>query len=146
MPKNTKRYKNRKNKNREKSVKALTLKEDEGQEYAEIIKSLGNRRFECLCFDGESRIGVLRGSMKKNKSNWVTVGDIVLVGLRSFQDNKIDILMKYTSDEVRKLRKIGEIPESTTNDSDNDNEYDEVVVFEDEVEFIEEADINFNQI
>jgi hypothetical protein len=37
----------------------LTFKE-EGQEYAQVLKMLGNGRLEALCFDGEKRLAHIR--------------------------------------------------------------------------------------
>lgn len=39
-------------------------------------------------------------------------GDIVLVGLRDFQDDKGDVILKYNADEARTLKAYGELPES----------------------------------
>lgn len=39
-------------------------------------------------------------------------GDIILVGLRDFQDSKADVILKYTPDEARNLKTYGEFPES----------------------------------
>jgi hypothetical protein len=39
----------------------LTFKE-EGQEYAQVLKMLGNGRLEALCFDGEKRLAHIRVS------------------------------------------------------------------------------------
>ena len=47
---------------------------------------LGNGRCECYCFDGVTRLGHIRGKMRKKV--WVSAGDIVLVGLREYQDDK----------------------------------------------------------
>ena len=41
---------------------------------------------ECYCFDGVTRLGHIRGKMRKKV--WVSAGDIVLVGLREYQDDK----------------------------------------------------------
>ena len=43
---------------------------------------------------------------------WIGVGDIVLIGLRDFQDDKADVIMKYTADEARQLKAYGEIPDN----------------------------------
>ncbi len=43
---------------------------------------------------------------------WIAVGDLVLVSNREFEDDKGDIIHKYTPDEVKDLKKHGEIPES----------------------------------
>lgn len=104
----------------------LEFKED-GQEYAQVINILGNCRCECYCFDGSSRLGHIRGNMRKKV--WICKGDIVLVGLRDFQDSKCDIIHKYTSDESKKLKNYGELPEDARiNETDlnmNENDYGE---------------------
>lgn len=42
---------------------------------------------------------------------WMNVGDVILLSLREFQDAK-EILLKYTADEARSLKSLGEIPET----------------------------------
>ena len=34
-----------------------------------------------------------------------------MIGLRDFQDDKADVIMKYTADEARQLKAYGEIPD-----------------------------------
>jgi translation initiation factor 1A len=56
----------------------------------------------------------------------IAVGDIVLLGLRDYQDNKADIILKYTPDEARLLKSHGEIPENLKiNETDVGPEGDE---------------------
>jgi len=55
---------------------------------------------------------------------WVGQGDIVLVGLRGYED-KCDLLLKYTPEEARNLKAYGELPESArvhqeTDENDDD--------------------------
>lgn len=71
---------------------------------------LGNARVDAFCFDGVSRLCQIRGQMRKRV--WITVGDIVLVSLREYQDSKADIIWKYTPEEARSLKSYGEIPAS----------------------------------
>lgn len=40
------------------------------------------------------------------------MGDIVLVGLRDYQDDKADVILRYNADEARQLKANGELPES----------------------------------
>ena len=47
---------------------------------------LGNGRLEAFCFDGVNRLCHIRGKLRKRV--WIGVGDIVLLGLRDFQDQK----------------------------------------------------------
>jgi len=112
MPKNKgKGGKNRrrgKNEN-EADKRELIFKED-GQEYAQVAKMLGNGRLEAMCFDGVKRLCHIRGKLRKKV--WINQGDIVLVGLRDFQDQKADVILKYNDDEARNLKTYGEIPDS----------------------------------
>lgn len=71
---------------------------------------LGNGRLEAYCFDGVKRLCHIRGKMRKKV--WVSVGDIVLVGLREFQDAKADVILKYNPDEARNLKAYKEIPDN----------------------------------
>nr|UXY87336.1 eukaryotic translation initiation factor 1A [Cryptomonas sp.] len=91
--------------NREK--RELIFKED-GQEYAQIIKMLGNGRCEAYCFDGIKRLCHIRGKLRKKV--WINTGDVVLIGLRDFQTRKGDIILKYSIDESRCLKAYGELP------------------------------------
>jgi translation initiation factor 1A len=81
-----------------------------GQEYAQVVKMLGNGRCECFCFDGVTRLGHIRGKMRKKV--WITAGDIILAAKRDFQDEKVDIVHKYSADEARNLKQYGELPEN----------------------------------
>ncbi len=41
---------------------------------------------------------------------WINQGDIVLISLREYQDEKADVILKYTADEARNLKAYGELP------------------------------------
>jgi len=71
---------------------------------------LGNGRLEAFCFDGVNRLCHIRGKLRKRV--WIGVGDIILLGLREFQDQKADIIQKYDGDEARSLKAYGELPET----------------------------------
>lgn len=43
---------------------------------------------------------------------WINQGDIILIGLREYQNTKADVIFKYTPDEARNLKTYGEFPES----------------------------------
>ena len=83
---------------------------DESEEYAQIIKILGDGRFQCKCADGIERIAHVRGKMRKRI--WLANGDIILVSLREFENEKCDVVEKYKEKEVAKLKNAGEIPDS----------------------------------
>lgn len=83
---------------------------EEGQEYGQVTKMLGNGRIEVTCFDGIKRMGHIRGKLRKKV--WMGQGDIILVSLREFQDGQCDVIHKYNSDEARTLKQQGELPEN----------------------------------
>lgn len=92
------------------------FKED-GQEYAQVLRMLGNGRLEAMCMDGVKRLCHIRGKMRKKV--WVNAGDVILVGLRDYQDEKADVILKYMADEARNLKQYGELPEHIrVNDAD----------------------------
>jgi translation initiation factor 1A len=87
----------------------LTFKED-GQEYAQVLKMLGNGRLDAQCFDGTKRLAHIRGKLRKKV--WINQGDIILLSLRDYQDDKGDVILKYSADEARSLKAYGELPEN----------------------------------
>ena len=112
MPKN--KGKGGKNRKRGKNEadddkRELVFKED-GQEYAQVTRMLGNGRCEAICVDGTKRLCHIRGKM--HKKVWIAAGDIVLVGLRDYQDDKADVILKYMNDEARLLKAYGELPDT----------------------------------
>ncbi|KAI8897748.1 hypothetical protein BC833DRAFT_592542 [Globomyces pollinis-pini] len=103
--------KNRKRgKNESESDKRELVFKEEGQEYGSVEKMLGNGRLAVSCADGEKRIAHIRGAFRKKV--WIGVGDVVLLGLRDFQDSKADVILKYTPDEARLLKSYGELADT----------------------------------
>merc|ERR1712134_107511 len=47
-----------------------------------------------MCFDGIKRLCHIRGKLRKRQ--WINTSDIILVGLREYQDAKADVIMKIT--------------------------------------------------
>ena len=121
----------RRGKNENEGQKRELVFREDGQEYAQVTKMLGNGRLEAFCFDGETRLCHIRGKLRKKV--WINNGDIVLVGLRDYQDAKADVIMKYNSEEARSLKTYGELPDTAKiNETDTFNE-------EEDIEFDEAA-------
>ena len=138
MPKNTGMGGNKRKKGKKQVQEDRELQyKGESEEYAQVIKILGDGRFECNCADGVKRIAHVRGKMRKRI--WIANGDIILVSLRDFEPEKCDVVEKYKEKEVAKLKKAGEIPDSMVLPS-SEAEEKEVnedygdIVFEDKVE------------
>lgn len=84
------------------------IEKEAGQEYAQVEATLGNLHVQCKCFDGKTRMAKIRGKMAKKI--WVGKGDVVLLGLRDYQDEKADVILKYTPADVRHLKQRGQLP------------------------------------
>ncbi|KZF20810.1 nucleic acid-binding protein, partial [Xylona heveae TC161] len=113
----------RRGKNENDNEKRELIFKEEGQEYAQVVKMLGNGRLEASCFDGEKRLAHIRGKLRKKV--WINQGDIILLSLRDYQDEKGDVIMKYTSDEARSLKAYGELPEGAKINESGGYVYDE---------------------
>mmetsp|Transcript_20780 Transcript_20780/g.52327 ORF Transcript_20780/g.52327 Transcript_20780/m.52327 type:complete len:145 (-) Transcript_20780:526-960(-) len=127
--------------NQEFGKRELVFKED-GQEYGQVLKMLGNGRCDVQCMDGTKRLCHICGKMRKRV--WVMVGDIVLVSLRDFQDEKGDIILKYNADEAKNLKAYKELPDNTKiNETDlaNEDEDGDDIEFNDTEEVVDLADI-----
>lgn len=106
---------------------------EDGQTYGRVTQMLGNGRVLAQCEDGASRLCRIRGSMRKR--DWVRVGDTVLVALRTFQDEKADIVFKYEDGEVARLRRLGEIAAPKAEAASEDAEDDGGIDFDDDGEW-----------
>merc|ERR1711915_334961 len=72
-----------------------------------------------MCFDGVKRLCHIRGKLRKKV--WINASDVILIGLRDYQDAKADVILKYSADEARNLINYGEIPSTvvvTEHDTD----------------------------
>lgn len=89
---------------------------DEGQQYARIVRKLGDKRFDIILQDtAKKAVGRARGALKGWKD--IKSDDIVLVSSRDFRNSEeerfveqtYDILGYYTKEQVRKLIKLGKL-------------------------------------
>ena len=98
---------------------------------------LGNKRFKVLCQDGQTRLGHLCGKIRRFQR--VLLGTWVIISLREFQNDKVDIILKLEDNEVKRLRRMDEIVDI----SEDNNENNEV-----EIEWEQEVpkEINIDDI
>lgn len=114
---------------------------DELQGYGQVLRLLGDSRLEIQCTDGVKRMGHIRGTMRKKI--WIAMGDVVLIAKREYEDDKCDIILKYTEEEVRKLKQLNEIPESIKlPENENKPNDDPDIVFMSEDEEANDANTN----
>jgi translation initiation factor 1A len=74
---------------------------------------------------------------KLRKKVWINQGDIILLSLRDYQDEKGDVILKYSADEARSLKAYGELPESAKINETDTYGHEGV---DDNVEFDEDRD------
>ncbi|MCX6693163.1 MAG: translation initiation factor eIF-1A [Methanomicrobiales archaeon] len=64
---------------------------------------MGANHIRVKCFDGVTRLGRIKGKIKKRV--WIREGDILIVVPWSFQDEKADIIYRYLQPQVEWLRR-----------------------------------------
>ena len=112
---------------------------DIDQQYAKILDRLGGNppKMKLKLINGNEILGTVRGKMRKRV--WLQRDDLVLVSNRDFQDDRVDIIGKYDSEQIRKLKKKGEIPtnfmdKESENQFKDDDPFDVSDYSDDEVE------------
>ena len=123
MPKN--KIGGKKHKGKKNDVKvAKTLEVPEASEsIGQVNRANGNGRFNVRCIDGVTRLGILRGTMRKRV--WINRLDLLLVEPWDFETDKCSILHKYDDDEYEKLKILGHIPKEFKLEGDECNDGDD---------------------
>lgn len=76
------------------------LEPEDDQQYAVVQELLGNGRLNALCYDGVTRMGRIRGSLRHGpKKALIFKKDLIIVSQRDFED-KVDVIHKYSHDEA----------------------------------------------
>jgi len=77
----------------------------EGEVLGVVVKLVGNDRLLVSCMDGKTRLARIRGKFKKKV--WIKSGDVVLVSPWDFQDERADVVWRYSEGEARWLKNKG---------------------------------------
>jgi translation initiation factor 1A len=64
---------------------------------------MGADHFSVLGFDGVTRMGRIKGKIKKKV--WIREGDILIIIPGNIQDEKCDTIYRYTGPQVEWLRR-----------------------------------------
>jgi translation initiation factor 1A len=81
-----------------------------GEIFAIAEQLLGASRIKVMCQDGVSRMGRIPGKIKKRM--WIREGDLLIVKPWQFQEDKADIVFRYTKTESSYLSRRGLIPKT----------------------------------
>ena len=112
-----------------------TILKDDHSGYGYVEKTYGNGRFNLICEDGKSRMGIIRGSLRNRV--WITNGVLVLYGKREYQDDKVDIVHVYNNENVNQLFRTNEIDQklynlyTCCNDNPDRDDEDTAIDFDD---------------
>lgn len=99
------------------SIKHVPICE-ENQRYAYVTKMLGGSRLLANSADGKERQCHIPGKFK-GKRYWISIGMLVLLNIREYQDNKSDIIYIYNADETKRLQRKGELRCFINNEAPN---------------------------
>ena len=80
---------------------------DDDEQFALVTNMQGYGRVTLRCEDGETRMGRIPGRMRKRI--WIRQDDIVLIEPWDWQDEKADIVWRYTSADADQLRREGHL-------------------------------------
>lgn len=90
--------------NPEDGIIRVRLPDKSNQEQFAIAElMMGANHIRVRCSDGVTRLGRIKGKMKKR--SWIREGDIIIIVPWSFQDDKCDIIYRYTPPQRDWLRR-----------------------------------------
>ena len=142
MPKNPGGKKYKKLKHNMEISRPLELPDSE-QEFALVNKLMGNGRATVTFIKNQKEtidaLGIISGKLRKRKQ-WVIAGNIVLISIREFEKDKVDIIHVYKEYEMNELKRKGHLPDilvkhsnahgGPLNSKDDDDEFAEFVDYD----------------
>ncbi|MBC7128261.1 MAG: translation initiation factor eIF-1A [Thermoplasmatales archaeon] len=85
-------------------------KKNEKEMFAIVEQHMGGGRLKIVCEDGKSRMARIPGKIKKRK--WIKTGDLIIVKAWDFQDEKADVIYRYTPTQIVNLDRKNLIPDT----------------------------------
>ncbi len=70
---------------------------------------LGGSRLIVMCEDGKSRLARIPGRMKRRM--WIKTGDLLIIKPWQFQDEKANVVYRYTKTQAMNLARKRRLPE-----------------------------------
>jgi translation initiation factor 1A len=89
-------------------VRLRTANRNRGEIYGIAEQLLGASRIKVMCSDGKSRMGRIPGKIKKRM--WIREGDLLIIRPWDFQDDKADIIYRYTRTQASSLKRKNLLP------------------------------------
>ncbi|MFB3765058.1 MAG: translation initiation factor eIF-1A [Methanotrichaceae archaeon] len=99
-------YKSKSNSEEEGVVTRVRLPHKQDRELFGFVEGLlGSNRIKVRGIDGVTRMARIPGKMKKRI--WIREGDVVIIVPWEFQDDKADVIWRYTGPQVDWLQRKG---------------------------------------
>jgi translation initiation factor 1A len=83
---------------------------NQGEIFAIADQLLGASKVKVMCADKKSRLARIPGKLKKR--TWIKEGDLVIVRPWSFQDEKADVIFRYTHTQASYLGRRKMLPKT----------------------------------
>ena len=94
----------------EEFTRVILPRTNRGEIFAVAEQLLGASRIKVICEDGKSRIARIPGKIRKRM--WIREGDLLIIRPWSFQDEKADVIFRYTKTQASHLSRKGLIPKT----------------------------------
>ncbi len=82
---------------------------EKGEIFAVAEQLVGGSRMKAICEDGKSRMVRIPGKMKRR--HWIRNGDLLIIKPWEFQNDKADVILRYTKTQANNLDRKGIIPD-----------------------------------
>ena len=93
----------------EEYVRVRTPNKANGEMFGIADQLLGASRIKVLGADGKARMGRIPGKLRKRM--WIRQGDLLIIKPWEFQEDKADIVWRYTKTQAISLSKKKMLPE-----------------------------------
>lgn len=98
------------NRNDEGSFRQRLPNRRKGELFAIADSLLGGSRLNVVCEDDKSRLARIPGKYKRRM--WIREGDLLIIKPWEFQDEKCDVVWRYTKTQASHLSRRNLVPES----------------------------------
>ncbi len=89
-------------------VRVRTPKREKGEMFAIAEQLLGASKIRVVCADGKTRLGRIPGKLRRRM--WIREGDLLIIVPWEFQDEKANVVWRYTKTQSTYLSRQGRIP------------------------------------
>ena len=89
-------------------VRVRVPKREKGEMLSFADQLLGASKIRVVCADGQTRLGRIPGKLRRRM--WIREGDLLIVVPWEFQDEKANVVWRYTKTQSTYLSRQGRIP------------------------------------